>query len=314
MLLLGRHLGTQGYEWFDLTAGGDAYKERFASTSDVVTTADVWFNRNAATRVRRRRRFMHAMQRALTPLGTRRASLIASLRHFQQQRAEHGTGAAVMHTMRSIPQHVGRWRSTISEFRIHVMKLERRDGTPNLGRFRLNALDDLLRYRPVGPAGPSRAQFLREALDRLEHGQLAFSYVEDGVLQHCGWLHPAGSRFSTMHGHEYPLLQRAAVLEADYTRSTMHDRDVLRESLQSRCAYAATTSAPYALIAVNADDMATCRNVERLGFSHAGSAWYTRRFGRIERRTAWHGALCVETDAGSLKWIDPTSTKEIAHQ
>jgi CelD/BcsL family acetyltransferase involved in cellulose biosynthesis len=47
MLLLGRLLGEHGYSVFDLTPGDDAYKTRFATTTDQVQRVEVWFSTRA---------------------------------------------------------------------------------------------------------------------------------------------------------------------------------------------------------------------------------------------------------------------------
>ncbi len=198
LLLLGRQLGEQGYRWFDLTPGGDAYKERFASDVDEVWSVDVWFDSaaaRAATRRRQRRLAVRgAVQRLLRLGGTRTARLETIVRRLveqqREQRARHRLISRVIMLCTTAIRQLSEWLWHEREIRSHRSTVPHETAPATDVPFRLDALDDVLQYRPVAPSDRPRRTFLRDALASLERGAVPVTWLANGTLYYCGWMEP----------------------------------------------------------------------------------------------------------------------------
>lgn len=244
LLLLGQQLGAQGYTWFDLTPGGDAYKERFATASDEVWSVEVWFDTaaaNAAMRRQQRRLVLRgAMERLRQRIGTRWTPIETGLRRLielhQAHRANRGSISALVAVVTTALHQLRRWIWDTREIRTYhrttPTDMPSMDPSSTIGtQLRQHALDDLLCYRPRATGDRPRREFLRDALASLERGNRSLTWVSDGTLQYCGWIESDGVlRDDVVH----PAARRNGLDEA----------------------------------------------IEHAGFAYAGSRWVGVRFGR----------------------------------
>ena len=290
LLRVADSLEREGYTTFDLTPGGDAYKERFATHHDVVHEAQVFFSRAAyarhAARARLRRTATRGVDRALAAVGQDRASA--------RQLVARAAGAGIA----GVPGKLGRWvKRTVYDrraFRLYRMAADVARELP-LGRpFRRDQLADLLAYDPKAPEAPypTLAAFLKDALGRVADGLHVYTAVEDGVLVHYGWLTERQERmFVTEVGHEVRLPPNAAVAWDDWThpraRGRGMQRDSVRQRLRDAAAVPGTEWVVCGLVATNGPSRA---NMERVGFVHYETLFTERRLGGTRRWAAPAGA------------------------
>lgn len=287
LLHLGRLLGEQGYDVFDLTPGG-SYKDRFATHTDDVCVAEVYFDRTAYATYRLRRAASGIVRRVEERTGKNvRPTLERGGRLLRQLHRRRPDAL-----LRSIGVRAGRWAHSDREFRMYRHTLND-DGAPAaLGRLSVNRLADLLDYRPAGPSDTALTEFLATALERLEEGQIVFTYAEGGVLLHYSWLIPRARRVGSEFGHDIPTPEGPSVLWDDYTHPAARGRGLHQEALRVRLSYAAAHAlSPVAMIGVRADNGPSRHNIEKVGFQYAGSAWLSVRRGRARRWVTWEPGL-----------------------
>ena len=179
-----RMLAEEGLAWFDLTPGGDPWKERFATDHDQVLSLEVHPSKWQAHRVRVKGRAEGIARGLLGSLGLSPARLRALLGGKRLP----GTGPRVGVRKATPAPGAGavlRWNGILP------------DGASGSAPVRRNALDDLIRYR-----GPDRQAFLRDAMRRLESGQTTYTMVLDERLVCWGWVSPeqGGSPGATLQG------------------------------------------------------------------------------------------------------------------
>jgi len=306
LLLLGQHLGTQGYAALDLTPGGDAYKERFATESDAVATIDCWFDRATARRAAWRRTGRGIVARGVRAAAVRSTVVHRAIEWMHQTRRVQGSAAMPIAALRGIARHLRTWWSSRDVFHFFAQPIDATMASEDLEGFRLNALADLLCFQSGDPSYPTRGEFLRQALERLEDGCLVFTRVEENRLIHHAWLDPRARTIGSDFGHHFAVADQPAVLWDDYTIPSARGRGLQKASIRARLAHvAATTAAPYALISFVAGNEPSRRNIERLGFLEVGRAWRTVRFGRTRRWATWSGPLRPDAETGALRWQPP---------
>lgn len=201
--------------WFDLTPGGDPWKERFASDHDTALSLEVYTSKNEARLVRLRTGTEGMARRLLDWMGISPAKI----RVLVRRRPTHGPNRTIFRGRE--PAFTGarplagdgvayRWNGILP------------DTKSGFAAVRRNALDDLVRYHP-GDHEPGRQAFLREALARLESGDTAYTMRDGDRLACCGWLslEPGGSQPATIHDL-YPWGGYQDCLET-LVRGILHD-------------------------------------------------------------------------------------------
>lgn len=179
ILLLAKMLIEEGIEQVDLTAGGDIYKERFANAWDQVHALTVF----PAHHARQKAAFVDAMADAAKKI----------LTHYDITPAQAMSLAIKLKRLRPayFPELVRDGSRALRPFRRELRVYQIDASKPvhlnGHGSLRRNALDDLLAYQPIDIA-PSRHEFMRTALARIEEDQHVYTRVQNGRLQHCGWL------------------------------------------------------------------------------------------------------------------------------
>lgn len=177
ILLLARELGQQGFSDFDLTPGGDMYKDRSADHFDSVHVLRVFFNHidffRETTKTRIRSAAIHSLERTSPALAVRlKLALQNGLRGMLTQAA----GRAFQTTVNR------------GEVSYHQISIEEARQFPSNTLFKKNCISDLLCYEPVSRWDRSKTEFLLDACRNLEAGAQAYTIAENGVLLHCGWL------------------------------------------------------------------------------------------------------------------------------
>ncbi|GAC1466741.1 MAG: hypothetical protein NVSMB9_07620 [Isosphaeraceae bacterium] len=177
-LYLARMLREEGYEQLDLTAGGEAYKERFANAWDEVHTLGCfptpWARTFSAIHVTAE----DAAKSTFDRLGIRPAKA----RFVARELKRLGPVAAPAWLF----QGARDWIRSRQERWVYSRGTDQALALDAPVRFRRDALEDLLKYDPP-PGGASRQGLLAKALEHIENGQHVYTYVEDDRLLHIGW-------------------------------------------------------------------------------------------------------------------------------
>jgi RimJ/RimL family protein N-acetyltransferase len=132
--------------------------------------------------------------------------------------------------------------------------------------------------------GMTRQEFLATALARLQDGRLVYTVSEGGQLRHSCWLIPKPGHLPVDPFHPVSQPARTAVLADAFTDPSARGRGLQRQGLHWRIQEARSVNAIESIISyVIAANVASRRNLEKVGFVHVGSLHTVRRFGRVWR-------------------------------
>lgn len=170
-IMLAQQLIKDDIEIFDLTPGGDAYKERLATGFDQVH--ELLITNSPTYHLKRQLRV--AVHDRLVRAGKRPMSLELELR----KKIVEIKGVLV-----------AKKDEAINYFRL----LKRKDKIISLHppqnlpmSIRMDSLPDLLNFEENGP-GQSRWKFLESAMRKFEQGKRCYTWSEKGVLMACIWM------------------------------------------------------------------------------------------------------------------------------
>ncbi len=175
MLLLAEQLLSEGRTRFDLTPGGDPWKERFASDHDRVYELVV--HKRAAGRLTAEasRRAVQTSKRALAFFG----ATSEQVSRWRSALTREQLGESFDTLRRQI------WSQ--SEYKVYCQDIRRRDVDCNATAIHRDDVSDLLLY-DAAVGREEKPAFLQNALARLSNGEHVYTHIRDGKLTHYGWL------------------------------------------------------------------------------------------------------------------------------
>jgi CelD/BcsL family acetyltransferase involved in cellulose biosynthesis/GNAT superfamily N-acetyltransferase len=283
IMQLSEYLLGDGQEILDLTPGGDAWKERFASTHDEVLTA-VLYSRPAA------RRKAQATAYLLNVVKKGLHSIKITPDHFR----------ALLQKLRQVrPAAFGRKLKNFTgidrEFRVY--RIQRQLASPFAmdPRVHCNAISELLQFEP-GESWQTRNGFLGSALKRIEEGSVAYSIQLDKQLAHCGWLVAQSQSYMSEVEQLMTFPPDSIALYDFYTDPKFRGQGLYRATVAHMlCAAFARPQTQFVYISVLADNLPSRHVIETMGFEYQASFFMTRRFGKLRK---WN-SLTVATEAGN---------------
>lgn len=280
ILLLSKMLHEEGFERFDLTPGGDSYKERFTNAADETHILHVLPTPAARARAHAIWETKEATKRRLSRRGLSPAEARFRVRRLRQPAV---LARALLHSVRD-------WAWSDHELRLYLRDTARPLHDRTGITVRRDSLEDLLLYKPADGA-ESRQAFLSCALQRLESGQHAYTVTDGGRLRCCVWLdgqpgqdlHDVGS----LSGFSLPA---ASAVVHDYRTfgppvDAPPPTDVLRAVLVEA---AAVPGVQRTVLAARGEDEALAQAARRLGFEHTSTLIRITRLGRA----SWVGVHC----------------------
>ena len=115
---------------------------------------------------------------------------------------------------------------------------------------------------------------------RLSDSTHCFVVVRSGRIVHSSWVTRSGAWTREIRGYMVPPPGDAYVYES-FTRPEVRGRGVYPLALEGICRWAATQGVRSVWVAVEADNPASIRAVEKAGFEEAVRVSYRRRWGRL---------------------------------
>jgi len=271
ILMMCIDLAKRGYQYLDLTPGGD-WKDRFATDFGQVIEAKVIFDQRMAFREKITGVFATVAKSTAKLLGVRPAAvknLAQTLRHRR-----------LSSVFRFLGEHI--WSDR--EFRIYFLDAAIGRQTHFDKVLQRDSIQDLLAFRPT-ERWQTRQKFLGTALQRLAQGMHVYTYVENGILIHSGWQieRQERARFSEVE-QDYTFPSGTAVLFDSYTHPAARRRGIQQKSLRQRLRDAAEIEGVERIFtAALADNTPSIRSIEKVGFSYKLSLFRSRRFGNTRR-------------------------------
>ncbi|HEY4652171.1 MAG TPA: GNAT family N-acetyltransferase [Pontibacter sp.] len=201
-LMLGQFLAEEGVAIFDLTPGGDAYKERLATRHDYVY--ELIIPGNAGYTIKRRLKKVFHDQ--LIRFGIRPMSAELTLK-----KGMYLLKNKVKRLKNFDSEELATIMSQSGKTNVYELSLlQISSGTPLA--VRQNNLNDLLNYEQGG-SWLTRWEFLEQAMRRYETGEQSYSWSEQGRLLGCVWLAAPGPGAGPLPGQ---IPEDAVVLQGLY--------------------------------------------------------------------------------------------------
>jgi CelD/BcsL family acetyltransferase involved in cellulose biosynthesis/GNAT superfamily N-acetyltransferase len=274
LMQLSDQLYRDGVRLFDLTPGQDAWKDRLASDYDEVAEAVIYRSGFSALRERAVRAGSRAARRSLAALGIAPAAVLPALRRRVR--------------VATVVSEIGEWLNVSREYRVYCVLRNRASGFTAESRVLRDPLGLLLAYAP-SERWQRRADFLGNALARLENGQHCYAVQSDGQIAHYGWLvlHQTTSQVIEVR-QDLSFAPGSAVLYDFYTPPKYRGRGFYRAAIATMvCEAFAHSDIERVYIGVLADNGPSRHVIEALGFEYQESLFWSRRLG-LERRWASH--------------------------
>lgn len=276
LLHLGLLLAEQGISALDLTPGGDAYKERFATRADHAHVLTVFLNRRALVWHHVRRRLTSVVKTTLARVGVEVESVERAARRAVQGLCHPVTAVG------DASRIARRWLWSRSE--MHLYRLDRSsDLSANSegASINRNSIEDLLAYRGSGRSG-DRQEFCMSAMRRLESGEHVFTETRE-VLTRCLWAsEDANEAVHREMGESFGLAERSWLLSGFYADSRASSQSSWLAFLAGvlRCLERGEERRPVYVV-VPSEHIDLRRDLEALRFQRVSTVWRRVWLGRV---------------------------------
>lgn len=196
-LMLSQQFVNEGIESFDLTPGGDPYKDRLATQHDqvhilVTTHSRLYFLK---------RQLRKMLYRRMTNMGIRTMSVELSLKRQTYFLKERGLLHEIGRRIKAI------WQN--NQERLYQSMFDLKSITSLT--VSKNNLKDLLNYKMQG-SHRTRWEFLEDAMRRLEQGEQAYTLADKDTLLFCAWVCNPQKTANTEDATENSILPNKAIL------------------------------------------------------------------------------------------------------
>jgi CelD/BcsL family acetyltransferase involved in cellulose biosynthesis/RimJ/RimL family protein N-acetyltransferase len=271
IMQLSEFLLAEGKTVLDLTPGGDAWKERFASTHDDVLTACL-FSRPAA----RRKAQANAFLLETAKKGLRLVKVTPEQARTVAQKLKQLRPATLVRKLKKLG-------GIEREFRVYRAERPLAERYAPDPRVRANALRDLLHFEP-GESWQTRDGFLSSALQSIEGGSVAYSIRLGDRLAHCGWLASQSQSYMSEVEQQMTFPPDSVALYDFYTAPGFRGQGLYRATIgHMLCAAFAAPQTRYVYISVLSDNLPSRHVIETMGFDYQASFFMTRRFGTVRK-------------------------------
>ena len=278
-LKLALQLEQEGVDWIDLTPGG-AFKGSRASDFEEAGTLTILFSVTAARRYRDQRRLIDTAKR----LGVSTDYVKSAVRAVRHTLRHLRPADLPLSALRRLKRAA--WGGI--EIRIYRLPLGKLVTLPETVHIARDRFEDLLCYAPAERWQPTTEAFLQSAVSRLEKGGHCYTYVEDGLLVHYGWLVDRQERMPIDDVHQsWTLPSGSAVAYDFYTHPRCRGRGIYSSSLGHVIRDAVTIPGCKRLyIGVRSDNAPSRRVIEKIAeydrsYHEQRRLWTARRWSTI---------------------------------
>jgi hypothetical protein len=222
LAMLGVQLAEEGIQVFDLTAGGDRYKESFATGHD--TVYELNFYQDVKTRIANEALIFakQFLKKALYRTGMTQKDAYSILGWLlKQKRTGFRDAGGKLLGLAATPFQV-----------YHHPKVQRGRQTDPVSVSNNNVVD-LLQYDPNG-SSMTRREFLAQAMNRFEQSNDSYTYVERGKLILCCWVERLSGKSDHRVGRRRLRFSDNSILLADlYVHKKVKDIALIRGFIDS---------------------------------------------------------------------------------
>jgi GNAT superfamily N-acetyltransferase len=281
--LMAQEMAADGLQYCDLTPGADAWKEMFASRYDIVHRLTIYGREATLKRAALIDKVKSHASKVVRKTGLSPSDV--------QEIAASLRSAGPVAATRSIVRRVRHMAIETVELRAYELPLPADAGRPSDESVRRDCIRDLLAFAPAQGTQDSK-DFFATALARLEKGQHPYTMVHNDRLIHWGWIaeHQKESFLDEVE-QTFTLPPATGVLFDFYTHPDFRRRGYYERTLRRMINDANSTDLTQLYIFVEANNGASRRVIEKIGFRYRLSFW-KRRVGTSVRK--WRDDL-IET-------------------
>jgi CelD/BcsL family acetyltransferase involved in cellulose biosynthesis/GNAT superfamily N-acetyltransferase len=258
-------LSDRGMSEFDLTPGGDEYKEELATRHEPVQRLRLFATPLHARAVAQREWVYGWGKRIALKMGVTRAHVDRIARLYAVASGQR-LGALATAALRTAKRRIYSQDVSI------IYRVERNDEAvpaPEAGKLpvlRKDELSDFLRYSGSN-RWLSHNRLMAAAVRRIDQRQHCFTAIEDGILVHYGWLQLNRQTIEiTEVGMKIDLPPSTAVLYDFYTEPSARGRGLYRRALRHIVADAFAAGADRAFIGAMEGNRPSRKGIESAGF------------------------------------------------
>ncbi|MDE1464614.1 GNAT family N-acetyltransferase [Spartinivicinus poritis] len=277
LLWLAEHLLEEGYEYLDLTPGNDPWKKQFTNEYDNMVELVYFSNIKHKQRYEKVQHTANTIKRSSTQIGftSKRYHSILSLPHK-------------LTSTKALKAIVEQYYCDV-ELRVYQFKNESNTNTKNPDvnpdnnnttvTFNTFSLHNLTKFSPEFD-WQSRQQFLTECSQRLEEGEIPYSYVNSYKLMACAWLTPNTSQaYFNEVKQKITFPANSAIIHSFYTPPTVQDQTLYHHCIQQQINDAFSIyKAKQLFTVVRADNLSLQQLIEKNNFEYIGSLHYKHHF------------------------------------
>lgn len=271
ILMLCAELARKGYQFLDLTPGGD-WKDRFATTYDEVLEVTVFFDSRVASGKKINDLCVAAARSTIQLFGLRPSAVKSFVERLMRLK------------LSSVIRILGEFVWNDREFRVYFFEAAIARQLKTERMLRRDSLQDLLAFKPA-ERWQTRQRVFSSALQKLAKGNHVYTYVENGTLMHSGWLIERQARaYFTEVEQAFTFPSGTAVLFDFYTHPPARGRGLFQKSLREMLRDSAEIEGVKQIcISALADNTPSIHVIEKVGFSYALSLFrschlgYTRK-------------------------------------
>jgi CelD/BcsL family acetyltransferase involved in cellulose biosynthesis len=279
LLLLASKLCQEGVRTFDLTPGGE-YKDRFATHSDEVWFAVVFFRQRDFLSFKLKQKLTGWAKKSALEVRVNPSGLQRRIARLRGQWRLTRWSVLPAQTLTGLRHQF--WYQ--AECRIYRTAPGDAETLPDVRLVRRDSIADLLAFPSRHPDG---ADFIEHSLALIESGAHPYTLVEDGKLIQCSWVDETRKLDLPEVGQTWHPPEGSVVLIASYTDPAAQRRDLSRMALcQMLRESAAIPGTKHLFVAIIADNRPFREIVEGLGLRHEYSFFKATRLFRSRRWTS----------------------------
>jgi RimJ/RimL family protein N-acetyltransferase len=265
-LMLVEQLRQDGYSIFDLTAGPDPFKDRFAASYDSLHSLSIYFQRGKWIKHRITQGTEVLARRALRALNVSPNSAVQHLK--QVARVPLGTWPSALAQRSAALLKRSLSKPELKIYRLELKNVPEIQDRPPVSRDRLA---DLLSFQPQ-EFWHTRQGFLAKSLKNMESGHHFYTRIENGRLLHLTWLvekQEAQVFPETDHAFQFP--PGSAVVYGSHTDPGSRGRGLCQSTLrQILHDVAKIPGVNFLFAAVPAHNKPAIHAMEKTGFAYLG--------------------------------------------
>ncbi len=298
LLMLGKELKDTDYKNFDLSPG-NGYKQRFATETKESYSLTIFFNKTDFLSYTAKRKAVKFGRETLEKVNIKRT------RFFKlADKLVHKLKRVKIQTIpRTIFKNIKNRVYEHKECRMYSFDVRRISSLENPNVMKVDSVVDLLKYRPVEAWQDTTSQFHQKVLRRFEEGVHSYSFADDEILLHYGWLIERQEVSGVYEVEQsFNLPKNTAVLFDYYTHPKARGQKLYQKAiLQGLHDAAKIPETEQVFIGVLADNEPSRHVIEKLGFKYEGSLFKETRFGFVKKWQVWDQESQIEEKELVLK-------------